>query len=480
MREINIQTPHLDGVQTTHEAAPLQSDQEDPVLAALRVAEDLYLSERGGVDRIQTALADARYQLTVAERRLDETRAESQGLQSRLRETEGNLDAAHAQAAAERERARRLAEALRQVHRAVFGGSVYEHLLRACLSLTGATRGLYLTIRGRDENMRARAAVDIDNYPKAPPSEYIKALARHALDSQDTLVVNAGDYRPDLPKPEDPSEQFANLVVAPVALQNGLDGVVIVTDKTHGDFEEQDVQMLVAVGSQAAVAIENHQLRQELQGAYLTTITVLADAVEAKDAYTAGHCERVARYARAIGEVMGLSARDLSVVYCGGLLHDVGKIGVSDGLLNKPGLLLPEERELVHSHVRVGHDLVSKVTILKAAADAVLYHHEWFDGSGYPDGLRGDEIPLTARIVSVADSYSAMVDRRSYKEPLSPERARAELERCAGIQFDPQVVEAFCKVLDRGDLHQHEDEDLGFGPLLGVAQPPRVRQSRRN
>ena len=201
-------------------------------------------------------------------------------------------------------------------------------------------------------------------------------------------------------------------------------------------------------------------------------VTVLADAVEAKDAYTGGHCARVARYARSIGAEMGLSVRDLSVVYCGGLLHDVGKIGVSDGLLNKPGALLPEERELVHSHVRVGHDLVNKVPILTAVADAVLYHHEWFDERGFPDGLRGDEIPLTARIVAVADSYSAMIDRRSYKEPFSPGRARAELERCADTQFDPQVVEAFVRVLDRGDLdHDDAEEEVGFGPLLGLARP---------
>jgi len=124
---------------------------------------------------------------------------------------------------------------------------------------------------------------------------------------------------------------------------------------------------------------------------------------------------RVQLIAKDLGAELRCSESELEALEWGGLLHDVGKIGVSDGVLNKPGILLPEERSLVHSHVRVGHDIVSKVPILNEVADAVLYHHEWYDGSGYPEGLCGTAIPLTARIVSVADSYSAMIDRRVYK-----------------------------------------------------------------
>ncbi|HEX7239458.1 MAG TPA: HD domain-containing phosphohydrolase, partial [Longimicrobiaceae bacterium] len=139
------------------------------------------------------------------------------------------------------------------------------------------------------------------------------------------------------------------------------------------------------------------------------------------------------------------------------LLHDVGKIGVSDGVLNKPGPLLPEERELMRAHVRVGYDLLSNVPALRAVAEVVLHHHEWYDGSGYPDGLKGEEIPVAARIVAAVDAYCAMVTRRSYKEAYTEEHARSELERCAGSQFDPRVVRTLLAVLD--DPRSDDDDD---------------------
>ena len=148
------------------------------------------------------------------------------------------------------------------------------------------------------------------------------------------------------------------------------------------------------------------------------------------------------------------------------LLHDVGKIGVSDGILHKPGPLLPEERTAVQSHVTIGYDLIRSVPVLSDVATIVLHHHERYDGSGYPNQLSGGEIPIGARILAVVDAYCAMRDRRSYKEPLSDEAARAELHRCAGTQFDPDVVRAFLKILDEPES-QDDDEDAiaECGPL---------------
>jgi putative nucleotidyltransferase with HDIG domain len=434
---------------------------DDPVISALHTAEDVYRLERRDAADLAAKVAETSGALSQARQELNSTRSELRSLSERLTTTEQALKR-------DRERTVQLAEALRDLHRAVFSGNIYELLLRACLKLTGAARGLYITVRDQDRNLRIRAAVDIDGYPGAAPSEYLKALCFRVIKEHDPLVCNADEDRADLPKPATDAERFDNVIVVPVVLLKGLDGIVIAADRTAGDFTREHVEALVAIGEQATVAMENHQLRQDLQRAYLTTITALADAVEAKDAYTGGHCERVARYAHRLGEELGLPERSLGVVYCGGLLHDVGKIGVSDGVLNKPGTLLPEERALVHSHVRVGHDIVSKVPMLNEVADAVLYHHEWYDGSGYPEGLSGEAIPLTARIVSVADSYSAMIDRRVYKEPMPTDRARDELERCAGTQFDPEIVTAFLRVLDRGDLHREEEDEIGFAPLLGL------------
>lgn len=455
-----------------------RSTDRDPVLAALHAAEEAYQARQRDAERVTTALREAEAARDRARQQLAEARGEARTLGDRLASTEASLQherqrAEHDRARGEqaRRRAAELSDALSDLHRAMFSGNIYALLLQACLKLTGATRGLYVTVRSQDRNLRVRAAADVDGYPGAAPSEYVKALCFRVLNDpeQDGLLCNSDDDCSDLPRPAVKAEHFRSFIAIPVVVLKGLDGIIVAADRTEGPFTREHIEMLVAVGNQASVAMENHQLRQDLQHAYLTTITALADAVEAKDAYTGGHCERVARYAHRLGEELGLSERDLGVVFCGGLLHDVGKIGVSDGVLNKPGPLLPEERALVHSHVRVGHDIVSKVPMLREVAEAVLHHHEWYDGSGYPEGRSGPEIPLAARIVSIADAYSAMVDRRSYKEPLTPDRARAELARCAGTQFDPMLVEAFLRVLDRGDLHREEEDEVGFAPLLGLS-----------
>lgn len=267
----------------------------------------------------------------------------------------------------------------------------------------------------------------MDGYPETQPSDFIKALANKALDENATFVCNNADDLSRLPQPSKPSEQFRNFMIAPVVLLKNFDGVIIAADKISVEFDKEDMETLLSVGDQAAVAVENVHLHRELQTAYLSTVSMLADAVEAKDPYTHGHCELVSRYARLTAEHLSLTDYDRSLVCYSALLHDVGKIGVSDGVLNKPGPLLPEERELVRSHVRVGHDLISRVGPLGPVTDAVLYHHEWYDGTGYPDGLKGEEIPMASRIVCVVDAYCAMITRRSYKEAYTTDRARNEL-----------------------------------------------------
>jgi putative nucleotidyltransferase with HDIG domain len=193
---------------------------------------------------------------------------------------------------------------------------------------------------------------------------------------------------------------------------------------------------------------------------------MLADAVEAKDPYTHGHCEMASRFARLVGERMGLPAYDQAVVCYGALLHDVGKIGVSDGVLHKPGPLLPEERDLMRAHVRVGADLLRGVPALAPVANIVLHHHEWFNGTGYPDGLSGAEIPLPARIIAAVDAYCAMITRRSYKEAYTPEHAQQELRDGAGTQFDPAVVEALLAVLQDPRGEDNDDDNDGECGLL--------------
>ena len=417
----------------------------DPVLQALRGVEDAYRAQDAAWHEHDARMQDA----LAAERRLAER---------------------------QRRRAECLDRALREIHGALFGaGDVYQLILQACLTITQASRGVYVTAQRPGERLRVRAAIGVDA-SSAEPSPFIGAIARQVLSGGGTLVCNPPDPQPQLPAPGE-GERFRNFVAAPVVLMADLDGVIVAADRMDGHFDRDDVDSLLSVGDQAAVAVRNRRLERELQHAYLATVSMLADAVEAKDPYTHGHCEMASRYARLVGERLGLAAYDQAVVCYSALLHDVGKIGVSDGVLNKPGPLLPEERDLMRAHVRLGHDLLLAVPALGPVADIVLHHHEWYDGTGYPDGLAGEEIPLPARIVAAVDAYCAMITRRSYKEAYTEEHARQELARCAGTQFDPAVVEALLAVLSdpRGeDADDDYDAECGLLPdflALSAASP---------
>ena len=177
----------------------------------------------------------------------------------------------------------------------------------------------------------------------------------------------------------------------------------------------------------------------------------LGNAIDAKDRGTRHHSGEVARVAEAIGWAMGLSNHDVRWLHMAGLLHDVGKIGIPDSVLTKPGPLDDKEWKLIFSHPEKGDAIVRPVGEFSkpgSVADMVLHHHERFDGSGYPKGLKGDEIPLGARIISVADTLSTMMQDRPYRKGRSFEEASKEVLRCSGTAYDPQVVETFMAVLD--------------------------------
>ncbi|MBI5871429.1 MAG: GAF domain-containing protein [Actinobacteria bacterium] len=208
-------------------------------------------------------------------------------------------------------------------------------------------------------------------------------------------------------------------------------------------FTPEKMRLAHSIADQTASSLVRAELFTQLEHSYLETVLSLAGAVEAKDTYTADHAESLARMALAIGSKAGMSEKELEALHFGAILHDVGKIGVPDSVLQKPGKLDDDEWRLMKKHPDIGARILSPVPRLAGAASIVRHHHERFDGSGYPDGLAGEDIPLGARILTVVDSYSAMVDDRVYKEAFSKDEAIAELRRCAGSQFDPQIVEFF-------------------------------------
>lgn len=182
-----------------------------------------------------------------------------------------------------------------------------------------------------------------------------------------------------------------------------------------------------------------------------TTIEVLADIVDKKDPYTSKHSYMVADYCREIAEKLLLRPEDVETLVSAAKVHDLGKISVPDSILLKQGSLTDGEREVMINHSSIGYNILNKLRFYKVGARLVLYHHERFDGNGYPAGLKGESIPLGARILAVADCYHAMTSDRPYRKAMSSEQAISELTRCAGTQFDPKVVEVFIKILRRNN-----------------------------
>jgi len=205
-------------------------------------------------------------------------------------------------------------------------------------------------------------------------------------------------------------------------------------------------------GSEAKMVSELKQANEELKEAYLDTINAMVNALEARDPYTRGHTERVTLLATSIARQLKLSSGELYAIELGARLHDVGKIGVPDAILLKPGPLNGEEYEKIQEHPAKGRNILRNIAYLKKAIPGVLFHHEHFDGRGYPQRLSYARIPLLGRIISVADAFDAMTTDRPYRRRLSDSQALAELRRCAGRQFDPRVVGAFQRVWRGGQL----------------------------
>jgi cyclic di-GMP phosphodiesterase len=207
--------------------------------------------------------------------------------------------------------------------------------------------------------------------------------------------------------------------------------------------------------SAVADAIERaDRSREELRERVLapTLASALANAIEARDSYLHGHCERLASLAVRIAELLGLPIEEIETIRLGAILHDIGKIGIPDRVLLKPGPLDDEERAIVETHPEIGDKLLEPLDLLACARPIVRHHHERWDGEGYPDRLAAEEIPLGARIVGVADSIEVMASRQLYRKPLTPEEIVDELRRCRGSQWEPELVDLALGLIDAGEL----------------------------
>jgi putative nucleotidyltransferase with HDIG domain len=305
----------------------------------------------------------------------------------------------------------------------------------------------YMVLRdGASSDLRLRAwrgTTDIapdDRAIRSSMSEWVVRQGR-------PLIFNPSSQAGDIQNVDAITGALAAVCV-PLHSSDGVVGAIAVGSRdARSRFTGDDVRLLSTIASHLTVAIGNTELYASLQEAYLATVRSLAAAVDAKEPYMRGHSERVAVFARAIAEKMGLSHDQRTALEMAAYLHDIGKIGISGQILRKPGPLNEAETATMRHHPLIGANILRPVAFPWSIAPVVRHHHEFYDGTGYPAGLRGEEIPILARVLAVADAYEAMTADRPYRDSLGSEGAVEELKRCAGQHFDPRVVEGLISVL---------------------------------
>ncbi len=339
---------------------------------------------------------------------------------------------------------------------------VLEQVMDSLIALVQAERG-FLVLRDETGELKVRMARGIDQIDLDAEAF---ALSRTIVQK----VVSSGEPVLTTNAQEDPrfgmeasvvSLQLRSILCVPMKLKDEIIGVMFVDNRIHtGLFKESDLELLSAFADQAAMAINNARLfdqlqdanrdleaaNTELQIAYEATLQGWVRALDLRDKETEGHTQRVTALTQKLAQKMGFDDEELVHIKRGALLHDIGKMGIPDGILLKPGDLTPKERELMQQHPDLAHEMLSPIEFLKPAIAIPYCHHEKWDGSGYPRGLRGEQIPLPARIFSVVDVWDALTSNRPYRKPMPLEEVRQYIGKQAGVHFDPHIVEVFLQM----------------------------------
>jgi putative nucleotidyltransferase with HDIG domain len=258
-------------------------------------------------------------------------------------------------------------------------------------------------------------------------------------------------------------------VSAPIMRKGGMAGVFFVGSFREGSFSGDDVETVAAFAARMGIALEHARLIYDLDEMSVSIIHALSSAIDAKSSWTKGHSERVSDYALAIAEKMGLGKREIERLRLAGLLHDIGKIGTYDILLDKTGRLTEEEWQLIKLHPDRGCEILAPITEFKDILPAVKFHHERWDGKGYPLGLKGDEIPVMAQIICIADSFDTMTADRPYRPAIGLQNAIQEITYCSGTQFSPNVSDVFLNLIfERGmDIGRRTAPQQAIRPVWG-------------
>lgn len=316
---------------------------------------------------------------------------------------------------------------------------------QACIDVMEVmgVRGLGVALRGDSTQDLEPALYGAITLPAATLQKFAGELMQRLQGRSTPLLVNS------LAKDKSfgwLSEHAARMLAVPLQRQDQLLGCMFALDKTGGEFDTVDSKLLNSIANESAIYLENAMLYEDVRGLMMGLLHSLTSAVDAKDAYTCGHSERVALLSRFLAQQIKLDDHAVERVYMAGLLHDVGKIGVPEAVLQKTGKLTPEEFEEIKKHPAIGARILRDVKQIEDIIPGVLHHHERYDGKGYPAGLAGEAIPLMGRIICLADCFDAMTSSRTYRKALPLEVALTEIQRCSGTQFDPQLTDAFLRI----------------------------------
>jgi len=282
---------------------------------------------------------------------------------------------------------------------------------------------------------------------KSPGSK----IARRVIRQGKPLIVNDAFNTPlgDGEIYKDMNISARSVMCAPLISRSRIIGAIEVFDKLNGsDFTEHDLGILIPIANTAAIAVESSRAQKSMIEEVKSTIKALAAAIDAKDPYTRGHSQRVVQYSLMSGRSLSLSPRELEIIEYAGILHDVGKIGIPDAILSKRGPLTDQEYSAIREHPVISTNIIDDIPFLEPVRDIVLHHHEKYNGSGYPHGLIGEEIPMGARILAVADAFDAMTTDRPYRAHMHQNHALNELRKHTGKQFCPIAVDAFLFALE--------------------------------
>ena len=329
---------------------------------------------------------------------------------------------------------------------------VLEEVMDTLIALMGAERG-FLMLRESDGELKVRIARGIDHVDLNEDAFAISKtiVGRVVKTGEAILTTNAQDDPRFVQQLSVAAFRLLSILCVPLKLKDELIGVIYVDNRVYtGIFQDEDLSLISAFSNQAAVAIDNARLFDDLQEsnaeleiAYQATLEGWARALDLRDKETEGHTKRVTVLTQRLAKAMGVGENDLVHIARGALLHDIGKMAIPDGVLLKPGELTAEERALIQKHPDYAYEMLSPIKFLLPALDIPYCHHEKWNGSGYPRGLIGDQIPFAARIFSVVDVWDALISDRPYRKGLEPEYVKKSIREGSGTHFDPHVVDAF-------------------------------------